>query len=239
MSELFYPAIACLTPTCDRPAFLERSIRCFLGQSEAKQRFQVILDTGTVCIEPSRLAQGDFYIRSAASDGKNRKSVGSLRNEALHCLRTYGARFNLIAHFDDDDWSAPGRLKTQVAHLQQTGKLVTGFNDMLFMDLVNDRVMFYRHEDDTYALGTSLLYRREAWEQHPFPDMTPEDNRWRLDVGLSNCHSISSLRPDGTPMMIQVIHGKNGAAQVVFPSKRWSEATPEQDRMVREILKNA
>lgn len=164
-------------------------------------------------------------------------SIGVLRNlanQVPECLQ----QPDFYAHFDWDDWSAPDRLSIQLAHIQKTGKLVTGFYNMLFYDSVNDRVHYYEHPDHRFALGTSLFYRREAWEKHPFPDMTPEDNRWRRDVGLDNCSSISSLREDGTPIMIQTLHGANASAKVVHDSARWKTPTAEQERMVREIIKN-
>ncbi len=145
-----------------------------------------------------------------------------------------------IAHFDDDDVSAPDRLSIQLAHIQETGKLVTGFHSMPMYDAKNDKVWLYRHHDERYALGTSLFYRREAWERVKFPDKTPEDNQWRREVGLDNCLSQSSLREDGTPIMIQTVHGGNASARIV-PSNhtKFTEASPELDAEVRRILKTA
>ena len=146
---------------------------------------------------------------------------------------------NFFAHWDWDDWSAPDRLSIQLEHIQKTGKLVTGFYSMLFYDAVRDEVHLYEHEDHRYALGTSLFYRREAWQQHKFPDCTPEDNKWRMAVGMDNCSSLPGVRADGTPIMIQTIHGANGSAQVVKGSPRWKTPTAEQEREVRRIITSA
>ena len=145
---------------------------------------------------------------------------------------------DFFAHFDDDDWSAPDRLSIQLAHIQKTGKLVTGFYDMPFYDQQTGEVAFYCHEDKRYALGTSLFYKREAWEQHKFPDMTPEDNKWRMNVGLDNCESISSLCADGSPIMIQTVHGANGSAKIM-QTPRWSKPSKELEDEVRRIIASA
>lgn len=55
-------------------------------------------------------------------------------------------------------------------------------------------------------------------------------------MGLTNCESISSLRADGTPIMIQTIHGGNASAQIVEGSSRWMKPTPAQEREVRRIM---
>ena len=111
-------------------------------------------------------------------------TIGHMRNTANS---SEPIQANFFAHWDWDDWSAPDRLSIQLAHIQKTGKLVTGFYSMLFYDAVRDEVHLYEHEDHRYALGTSLFYRREAWQQHKFPDCTPEDNKWRMAVGMDNC----------------------------------------------------
>jgi hypothetical protein len=73
---------------------------------------------------------------------------------------------DLIASWDDDDWSDVGRLGDQVARLQKSGKAVTGYHSMLFTDGVG--WWRYRGSAD-YALGTSLCYTKAWWDGHRFP----------------------------------------------------------------------
>jgi hypothetical protein len=71
----------------------------------------------------------------------------------------------LIAHRDDDDYSAPGRLADQVQRLTESGKAVTGFRSMRFTDAVR----WWKYEGTrNYALGTSLWYQRDWWSTHRF-----------------------------------------------------------------------
>ncbi len=106
-------------------------------------------------------------------------------------------------------------------------------------DAKNDKVWIYENPDHRFALGTSLFYRREAWERVKFPDKTPEDNQWRREVGYDNCESQSVFREDGTPMMVQVVHGGNASARIVPSSKKFKQATEQQDKDVRDLLNAA
>ncbi len=191
------------------------------------------------CIEEQVYVPRESGILYTAHDSR---TIGSLRNTLLDTgVEPFGKiSAPFVAHFDWDDWSAPDRLSIQLDHIQKTGKLVTGFHDMPMYDAKNDKVWFYRHHDPRYALGTSLFYRREAWERVKFPDKTPEDNQWRREVGLDNCLSQSSLREDGTPIMIQTVHGGNASARIV-PSNhtKFQEADEKLEKAVREILAHA
>ena len=55
--------------------------------------------------------------------------IGAKRNYG--CERAAG---DVIAHWDDDDYSAPERLADQVQRLLESGKAVTGFHSMRFTD---------------------------------------------------------------------------------------------------------
>jgi glycosyltransferase involved in cell wall biosynthesis len=88
------------------------------------------------------------------------RNIGEKRN--FGCSRAEG---EVICHWDDDDWSAPGRLARQVEMLNESGLLVAGFHSMRFTD-GNDWWKYQGRKQ--YALGTSLCYRREWWQQTPF-----------------------------------------------------------------------
>jgi glycosyltransferase involved in cell wall biosynthesis len=96
--------------------------------------------------------------------------IGALRNAGCET-----ARGEIIAHFDDDDFSAPGRLADQIGRmLAATGCSVTGYRAMRFTD---GRQWWEYSGPAKYALGTSLVYRREWWLMHRFPEvMVGEDN---------------------------------------------------------------
>src|SRR5262249_34837851 len=89
------------------------------------------------------------------------RNIGDKRNYALSLARGY-----YVAHWDDDDWSAPDRLLDQVTRLGASGLGVTGYYEIDFTDGVN----WWRYEGSREkAPGSSLLYRKEWALQHKFP----------------------------------------------------------------------
>lgn len=213
------PVVACITLTRDRPQYVARALQCIQNQTVAC--ISVLIDTGQLSAEG--WATYHHYVPQYAG-----KSIGWLRNFAIeqHPEATH------IAHFDDDDWSCPERIEEQLAHLRISGKDVTGYGNMLFYDANQDRVLKYDSHRTDYALGTSLLYRREVWERVKFPDQTPEDTTWQNLVGHQNISSISSLSP--SPRMIQTIHAGNASAH--YTPSAFFDADPEHDRFVRQVL---
>lgn len=94
--------------------------------------------------------------------------IGEKRN--FGCERALG---EIIFHFDDDDFSAPGRMADQLQRLHESGKSVTGYHSMRFSDGTAD----WMYEGvRNYAIGTSLCYRREWWESHRFPAIQIEED---------------------------------------------------------------
>lgn len=91
----------------------------------------------------------------------SRLVVGVKRNEAIElCNGEY------IALFDDDDYSAPGRISQQVAELERTGAAVTGYQSMKFTD---GSAWWNFPGPVNTVIGSSLCFRRDWWAEHPFP----------------------------------------------------------------------
>ena len=216
------PSVCCITPT-HMPEYWERVKACVESQTYPNKHW-LPMDTRGMNL-----------------------TVGALRNLMI---RSTGQDFDLIAHFDHDDWSAPSRLSEQVEFMQATGAQVVGYYDMPLYDEQRDKVLLYDSHNPNYALGTSLMYRREVWERVPFPDQTPEDTTWQNNVGPENVASYSSLKP-GKPIysndvqlgrdelhlgMVQTVHKASAAARVCLHSSRVEPASVELDRAVREIL---
>lgn len=97
------------------------------------------------------------------------QTLGAKRN--LLCEAAQGP---VIAHFDDDDYSAPGRLSDQVPRLLSSGLACTGYHSMRFTD---GKSWWIYDGPPNYALGTSLVYRKDWWRLNPFPSVrVGEDN---------------------------------------------------------------
>jgi len=202
------PLIVCVCLAHVNPDFTERAKRSFYSQNYERKHLLLV------------------------HTEKSTLTIGANRNTIMEA----SPPCSYFAHWDYDDVSAPDRLSLQYAHIQKTGKLLTGFYEMAMHDVKNDKTWVYSNEDHRYALGTSLFYRREAWEFAKFPDATPEDNKWRKEIGYDNCESMSGFRADGSPIMVQTVHGGNASAGIYPSSHRYKTATAEQERAVRELL---
>lgn len=160
------PFVTCLCLTRNRPEWLQGAIRCFQQQTYPNRELLILADGQDV---RHLVPEDDPRIRLIHLAGW--PEIGAKRNYG--CERAAG---EVIAHFDDDDHSAPGRLADQVERLLQSGKAVTGFHSMRF----TDGTQWWKYQGTrNYALGTSLCYRRDWWSAHRFPSVqVGEDNQF-------------------------------------------------------------
>ena len=137
-------------------------------------------------------------------------NIGDKRNYG--CARAAG---DFIAHWDDDDWSAPERLSEQLRTLTASGRNVTGYNSMRFTD--GPRRWQYRGTPG-FALGTSLLYRKDWWRNYPFLSLQiGEDNHFATYAAQHGQLEAA----DAGRMMYATIHAGNTS-----PRTRGSAWTP-------------
>jgi glycosyltransferase involved in cell wall biosynthesis len=163
--------VACIMPTRDRRAFVPRAIECFLRQDHASREL-LILDDGA---DPVRdLVPNDPRIRYVRLDGPPR-TIGAKRN--LACAEA--ATADVIAHWDDDDWYPPWRLRAQVEAIA-AGADVCGSSQLYYVNPDRTRAWRYAYGGgEPYVVGNTLAYRRRVWEASPFPDVqVGEDARF-------------------------------------------------------------
>jgi O-antigen biosynthesis protein len=187
------PFVTCLCLTRNRPEWLLKAIASFQKQTYRHSELMILADGQDV----RRLVpEHDPRIRLIHLDGW--PEIGGKRNYG--CERAAG---DVIAHFDDDDYSAPGRLADQVQRLLESGKAVTGFHSMRF----TDGVRWWKYEGTrNYALGTSLCYRRAWWQAHRFPAIQiGEDNA--MVAAAWNADQLSTS--DAGDLMYASIHAGN------------------------------
>jgi glycosyltransferase involved in cell wall biosynthesis/predicted O-methyltransferase YrrM len=134
-------------------------------------------------------------------------SVGAKRNRACEA-----ARGDIIAHWDDDDWHAPQRLRYQIDALHHEHADVCGINRLLFYDVINNRAWLYVYPAQRrfWLSGSSLCYTRSFWAAHRFANLNVgEDARFvwssvrarmialpdhTFHVGLIHAHNVSPKR---------------------------------------------
>lgn len=113
------------------------------------------------------------------------------------------ARGEFIAHWDDDDWSDPVRLERQIKFAIESGKSVVGFHSMYFTDF---RRWWQFQRSQPYAIGSSLLYRKDWWEKYPFPALQIGEDGEFVKYA-ANANQLASV--DAGLLMAATIHPGN------------------------------
>jgi glycosyltransferase involved in cell wall biosynthesis len=158
-------------PTADRRRFVPQAVRSFLTQDYPNKEL-LVLDDGKDAV--TDLMPSDSRIRYVRSDKK--QALGAKRNECVKA--SYG---DLIIHWDDDDWTAPHRIRYQVEALLNEQAEVCGLRQMLFHDLKTGTTWLYQYPagQRLWLAGGSLLYTREFWKRNPFANIqVGEDTRF-------------------------------------------------------------
>lgn len=180
----------CLTK--NRRQWLPKAIQCFLSQTYEPRELLIIADGEDV----RDLVPVDERIRLIHL--AEARSIGEKRN--FGCERAHG---EIIAHWDEDDYSAPERLADQIKRLIESGKAVTGYHTLRF----SDGERWWRYEGvRNYALGTSLVYRLDWWKLHKFRAVhVGEDNAYVEEANRSR----QLITADAGELMWASIHPGN------------------------------
>jgi hypothetical protein len=183
--------VTCFCPTQGkRRAWLPQAIRCWESQTYEDKRLLIVSDGEDM----SDLIPSDQRIQHVHLAARP-ATAGDKFNRCVELCET-----EIVCKWDDDDWSAPGRLSEQMARLLVSGKAVTGYNAMLFTD---GRQWWKYPGPPNFALGTSLMFTRSWWSGHKF---------WSVQMGsdmmfqaaASAAKQVASV--DAGSMMVASVH---------------------------------
>ena len=103
----------------------------------------------------------------------------------------------------------------------------------------------YTNHQANWAVGASLMYRRELWQRQPFDDAPHEDTRWlRTPLVSGECSGVSAIpiTGDAMPRMVCQIHGGNSEgydrAVMLRNPDVWRRA-PEFDEYCEGVMRCA
>ena len=205
--------MTCLCLTRNRRQWLPQAIRCFRWQTYPPESRELLI-----------LADGED-VRDLVEDteASNVRLVVIEPGRKIGEKRNFGtdmAQGEIVAAWDDDDYSAPGRLADQVDRLASSGKAVTGYHSMLFTD---GRGQWWRYAGvPNYALGTSLCYRREWGHANPFQAIqVGEDGAFVQRAYIK--HQLVSV--DARELMVASVHGGNTSPRNLSGSS-WKKLGP-------------
>lgn len=196
-------------PTRNRPQWVQLAIEAWLAQSYPPNRLELLVAEDGAARSP---LPNDARIRYFGQGG----TIGAKRN--FLCGQAAG---EIIVHWDDDDWSAPGRIRQQVGTIT-AGAAVAGFHSMLFYEVASGRVWQYSYPAP-YAIGTSLAYRRDWWCSYPFPELqVGEDNGFQFRARTRG--RLASADAAGL-MVARTL--ATGTSPRQLQSKQWREVSPD------------
>lgn len=227
------PHVTCVCLTADRQAYTDRAVACFLAQTYTN-KLLLILDNGNV---PYHLPFEHDAIR-IGTVVMVPKTIGALRNVAN---REAGEATDIIAHWDSDDYSHPLRLAWQVLKLKGDKSSpdnldAIGYRTLLFWRKADSTAWFFRHERPSYCVGTSLMYWRRVWEEHPFPERNVgEDYMWIRGLKTYGDLGFYTTKQHDEPAMVAEIHESNTTIQTI-PGDSWTRMEKWDERL-KELMK--
>jgi len=189
------PLVSAIMLTKNRARYVPQAINCFLQQTYTNSEL-IILDDGNEPVE--HLVPKDPRI-SYRHVGPVR-TIGTKRNMACTI-----AKGDIIVSWDDDDWSHPLRIESQVKRLQACGRQMTGYNRILYWDEINAKA--YKFIDPKiYACGASQCFWKTWWEKHPYlGKQTGEDQKMAWTAAKLNQLDCE----DGRQMLVARVHAGN------------------------------
>ena len=211
---------SCIMPTADRRQFVPRAVAQFLRQDYAHREL-IVLDDGARPVED--LMPDDPRIRYVRDE--RRSPIGVKRNRTCEL-----ARGDVIVHWDDDDWSAPWRVRYQVEQLASACADVCGLDRPLFYDPAGRRAWQYIYPANAapWVYGATLCYTKAFWRRNPFPPIgVGEDSRF---VWASVLKKVLAL--DDPTFFVGIIHAGNTSRKQTH-GHRW-RAYPAA--VVRELM---
>ncbi|MCB8983609.1 MAG: glycosyltransferase [Ardenticatenaceae bacterium] len=197
------PLITCMMPTRDRPDFALQAVDYFLRQ-DYPERELIIVDDSLEDWQ-ARLPDDPRLRFVRVPPGK---SIGEKRN--LACKM---ARGDIIAHWDDDDWYAPGRLSAQAAPLLSGAADICGLTGSVFFEL--DRWRFWTCTRPLHQRlfvenvhGGTLVYRRRVWQRlAQYPHRSLAEDAMFLRLAVQRGARLHRLPNDG--LFLYLRHGEN------------------------------
>jgi hypothetical protein len=200
--------ITVVTPTADRPEWLKRAIICHRSQSHNPKEMLILDDGREPCKEIIPISAGIHYWFSS-----RKMTIGEKLNWL--CERANG---ETIIRFDDDDWSSPYRIASQLIDLDEHCAGLVGYDTYYYYDTHAREAFQYCHpRPRRYAGGPTQCFRKSFWRDNPFPtknigEDTEFSNAARVQGKLWSCA--------GGDMLVARVHGKNVSCQAYWLRRR-------------------
>jgi glycosyltransferase involved in cell wall biosynthesis len=221
--ETSWPLVSCIMPTYERRRYVPQALQSFL-QQDYPNRELIIVDDGKDAIRD--LVEGRPNVRYFHVA---RTTIGAKRNFA--CKHAAG---EIIAHWDDDDWYSPDRLRYQVMPILAGKADLTGLENAFVLELPHGE--FWTTEPALHQRlfvgnvhGGTLVYRKELWTQGlRYPEVNLAEDAGLLVRATRKGKRLVRLSNPG--VFVYVRHGRNAWQQFApgtfIDPKGWQRISP-------------
>lgn len=198
-----WPLVTCIMPTCDRRSFIPLALENFRRQDYPHKELVVVDDGGDAVGDLVDGQPGVRYIRLVMHT-----SIGGKRN--LACRQPRGP---VIAHWDDDDWYAPDRLRYQVAPIMAGEADLTGLAGDYVLELPGGNFWttlphLHRRMFVGDVHGGTLVYRSALLDSGiRYPETNLAEDAALIRQAASRRHRLMRLSNPG--VFVYVRHGSN------------------------------
>jgi len=234
------PMVTCVMLTRNREQMALRAIECFKAQTWRRKRLIVVDDSDEPSIRLLRACDQVHPLCYRRMMQPGAHSVGELRRFAVRLAETewpVESGEDILAHWDDDDWSGPRRLGHQMYALSRTLLAgVAAFDRMLFYDQPRHQAWEYRGG----PIGASLMYPLRLALEYPFDDGpgAGEDTRWLSRLRVAR---VPIITEPAERHMVAGIHRLNhtsaayDAERMEANPQHWTRQ-PDQDDWCRQTF---
>jgi glycosyltransferase involved in cell wall biosynthesis len=198
-----WPLISCIMPTRNRRPFVSLTLRLFLGQDYPNKELVIIDDSPQANTDPLLESPGVRYIHL-----RTPSSIGAKRNIA--CRHANG---DIIAHWDDDDWYSPDRLRYQAAPIVAGEADLTGLNGAYVLKLpdcdfwtLQPRLHERMFVGNVHG-GTLVFSKRLLAEGVSYPEINLAEDAYLLRSAMNRGKRLKRL--SNPAVFIYVRHGTN------------------------------
>ena len=206
------PLVSCLMATSGHRAFVPQALDLFRRQ-DYPSRELIVVDDGQDGIEdllPGEAEQraGGFSIQYVRLDG--RRSRGHKLNVAAA-----RARGPILAHWDDDAWVAPERLRYQVAALIEREADACGLDNVLHYDPATGTAWQSVRPPGAqpWLAGGTLCYRGALWAARPYDeDAADADSRFLRDRPGARVLALRSAA-----WLVNILHSGDAGQGLLSP----------------------
>ena len=204
------PLVSCIMPTYNRRRFIPQALRCFAQRTYRNAELIVVDDSERSVRSLCEGVEDVRYVRVHAM------STGAKLNLGIE-----SARGDILHKIDDDDYYAPGFLRTSVDHLIGQDPDNTLVTRCCFLTLIHSDGIL-RHSKHGWMAGGGLCFFRELWRRARFRDVhSSSDTLFRHDL-QPNVIQICAAE-----QYILVRHGRNTWQAVLLKPAKTPTAADE------------